>query len=44
MLAEQLDMEIENIGQLIQGDQLLKLKIQKEAENLNFLEKEHRLE
>ncbi len=44
MLAEMLGMEEENIGSLIQNNPEIMKKITIEAENLNFLGKENRLE
>ena len=44
MLAERLDMEEENIGTIIQNNPVLLEKISKEAEALNFIKKENRLD
>lgn len=44
MLAEQLDIEEEVMGSLINAHQVLRSKVQHEAEKLRFLETEHRLE
>tara|TARA_B110000503_G_C7097810_1_gene392423 strand:+ start:1109 stop:1336 length:228 start_codon:yes stop_codon:yes gene_type:complete len=44
MLAEKLGIEEDNFGSLIKTNQYIKAKIQEEAEQLNFLERENRLE
>lgn len=44
MLAEKLNVEVENIGAMIQQNQNLTAKIQEEAEALHYVAKEHRLE
>lgn len=44
MLAEKLGIEEENFGSLIKTNQYIRAKIQEEAEELHFLERENRLE
>jgi hypothetical protein len=43
MYCEQNDFEIELIGEILKSNQFIKAKIQKEAENLNYIKKEQRL-
>lgn len=43
LYCEQHDLEVELIGEMLKSNQFIRAKIQKEAENLNYIKKEQRL-
>jgi hypothetical protein len=43
LYCEQTGLEIEYVGEIIEKNQVLRAKIEKEAEELNFLKKQNRI-
>lgn len=43
LYCQQTGLEIEYVGEIIEKNQVLKAKIEKEAEELNFLKKQNRI-